>query len=270
MSMQKVRLAPCISLIIFIIFWADIFCASRKQQPLQSFQCYYCNILTYAYSIRSLHQSLCFFSALSQCDYCYIPCGCTDQNNCITIDSARFFHQEIRNCIDAMKRTQSLKPVVSLLEKNKRNYYHDHTFIRELFLLMFTIHKQILFEEIKTTHITVNKKTIDTLMHAGERINQLPLAEILDAIDILVNELPLFLEKYEFNSKMPWKSWLRKYWWVPPVIGGWLILRILLSFQRRQFYYSSYSFYSPRPYGPMSPIITNDPALLEIRDIKNK
>jgi hypothetical protein len=98
-------------------------------------------------------------------------------------------------------------------------------------------------------------------------ISQLPIAEVLNAIDMLVNELPPFIEKYELNSQITWKNWLKKYWWVPPVFGIWFGLKILLKLQRPYYFYSTYlSPLSPRPQIPLEPIITNDPALLEIRN----
>jgi hypothetical protein len=78
---------------------------------------------------------------------------------------------------------------------------------------------------------------------------------------MLVNELPPFLEKYEFHSKITWKEWLKKYWWVPPVFGAWFGLKILLSLQRPYYYFSPYT---PKPSIPLQPIVTTDPALLEI------
>ena len=127
---------------------------------------------------------------------------------------------------------------------------------------MFTIHKQILFHECEESSHILKKTTFETILEISERINQLPIAEVLSAIDMLVTELPPFLEKYELHSTLTWKNWLKKYWWVPPVFGAWFGLKILLHLQRQQFYYSPYI---PRPSIPLEPIITNDPALLEIR-----
>ena len=79
---------------------------------------------------------------------------------------------------------------------------------------------------------------------------------------MLVTELPPFLEKYEFNSKMSWKAWAKKYWWVPPVFGVWFSLKILLHLQRPQYYFSNYSM--PKPSMNIPPIITDDPVLQEI------
>ncbi len=163
-----------------------------------------------------------------------------------------------------MLATASLKPLVHVLrdvqfcqQPCKNNFFH------ELLLLVFTVHKQILLHECEETSYSLKKTTLNTILEISEKINQLPIAEVLNAIDMLVTELPPFLEKYEFNSKMSWKAWLRKYWWVLPIFGGWFGLKVLLSLQRPHYYFSPYL--SPRPSTPLQEVIITDPALLEIR-----
>jgi len=125
------------------------------------------------------------------------------------------------------------------------------------------LYKLILLRKCKEDSHILMKTALNNLLEISEKINQLPIAEILNTIDMLAKELPPFLEKYEFHSKITWKAWLKKYWWVPPIFIGWFGLKVLLNLQRPYFYYSSYLL--PRPQIPLQPIITNDPALLEIR-----
>jgi hypothetical protein len=135
-------------------------------------------------------------------------------------------------------------------------------------LLYHILYKQFFLHEYKKNSHTLIRTAIKNLLEISEKINQLPITEILNTIDMLAKELPPFLEKYEFHSKITWKAWLKKYWWVPPIFIGWFGLKILLTLQRPHFYYSSYLL--PRPQIPLQPIITNDPALLEIRGDKSK
>jgi hypothetical protein len=163
-----------------------------------------------------------------------------------------------------MVQTASLKPLLMLL-KEVKNYrlLQDNLFFHEFFLLIFVVHKQILFHECEESPHALKHITLENIIEISNKINQLPIAEVLNAIDMLVTELPPFLEKYEFNSKLTWKIWFKKYWWVPPIFGAWFGLKILLRLQRPQFYYSPYTM--PKPQIPLQPIITNDPMLLEIR-----
>jgi hypothetical protein len=162
-----------------------------------------------------------------------------------------------------MQKTSSLKPVILLLREIKLySHHHDEAFIREFFLLIFTVHKQILLNECKENPQALKTVNLETILEISEKINQLPIAEILNAINMLIIELPPFLEKYEFHSSITWKEWLKKYWWVPPIFGGWFALKILLSLQRPHYYFSPYL--SSRPSTPLPPMTTNDPVLAEI------
>lgn len=213
--------------------------------------------------LNLLSQSNEIFTVLDENDYCYTPCNCIQKNNCITLDAACFFHPRIKTCIYAMQESQSLKPLLQLSRSfEKYLYVHNIEFVRELCILFFIIHKQIILRTCAERPQIFKTIDLEKILEISEKINQLPIAEVLNAIDMLVTELPPFLEKYEFNSKISWQQWLKKYWWVPPIFGGWFGLKILLRLQRPHYYFSPYL--SSRPTIPLPPIITNDPALQEI------
>ncbi len=224
-------------------------------------------LTAYFHSIKCLAFSTYFLSRLDEHNYCYNLCNCIDQNTCIQIDSTQFTDKKIKLCIQKMCETSSLKPIVALLKKT--GFYCDNNsqFSYELFLLLFTVYKQILLQECGENKQTLKNTSLATIIELGEKINQLPIAEVLTTIDMLMTELPPFLEKYEFNSTISWKKWIKKYWWVPPIVGGWFTLRVLLNFQRSHYYFPSYR---PRPSRPAVPTnyphqtISNDPAWDEI------
>jgi len=227
------------------------------------------DLATYYCSMKCAIKSVCFFSFLNENSYRYSICNCIYDTHCIQLDSTYFFNHKVQSCIQKMRNTQSLNPVISLLQKITRDYFsQDEPFIRETFLLLFLIHKQIFLEKYTEKPQALKTVNLNTILEISERINQLPIAEVLNAIDMLMTELPPFLEKYEFNSKISWKEWLKKYWWVPPIFGGWFALKILLSLQRPHYYFSPYL--SSRPTIPLPPITTNDPVLAEIIVDKNK
>lgn len=221
------------------------------------------NTLVNFYYLKCLSKSSTLLSFLDKHHYCYQLCNCACQEQCVQIDATLFFDEKIICCIQNMMHTASLKPVIQLSHDIK-NYTEntDEQFIRELFVLIFTVHKQILLDTCKSNPQALKTGTLNTILEISEKINQLPIAEVLNAIDMLITELPPFLEKYEFNSKISWKEWLKKYWWVPPIFGGWFVLKVLLSLQRPHYYFSPYL--SPRPTPTLPPIITNDPVLQEI------
>lgn len=167
-----------------------------------------------------------------------------------------------------MEHTQSLNPILFLFSAIKHKYFYDNQFIHELFLLIFTVQKEIILQECQEHSHKLKRTTLETVLQVSEKINQLPIAGVLSAIDMLITEIPPILEKYEVYSTMTWKDWLKKYWWAPPIFGGWFALKILFYLQRQSFYYSS-PLYTPRPQVSLSPITTHDPALLEIRQQEN-
>jgi hypothetical protein len=203
-----------------------------------------------------------FLSHLSQHNYRYIPCNARQEDDYIQIDTTLFFHPKTKSCLCKVLQTGSLNPIVTLLkEATYAAHVKDHALVHETFLLIFTVHKQILFQQCKEHHHFLKKTTVNTLVEVSDKINQLPIAEVLDAIDMLMTELPPFLEKYELTSTITWRNWLKKYWWVPPVFGGWFGLRILLNFQKI-YDYDKRHHYS-RPPRLYDTVIT-DPELLKI------
>jgi hypothetical protein len=242
---------------------------------------YYQDIVTHAYCIKCLTDSTHLLSRLDEQRYHYKPCNMCEQHDYIQIDTAIFSYPAIRNCIKKIVATESLQPLIQLLHKVKHHrLIHNNKFFHEVLILIFTIYKQILFNECEKKQQSIKKSTLETIMLVNNIINQLPIAEILSTIDMLVTELPPFFEKYELHSHMSWKNWFKKYWWVPPVFGIWFGLKILYKLQRPYFLYTPYfsSPLAPRPQIPLDqpiiipvepvivePIITNDPILLEIR-----
>jgi hypothetical protein len=57
----------------------------------------------------------------------------------------------------------------------------------------------------------------------------MPLEDVLDLLDILVDQLPEFLEKTELTSNLEWKEWINKYWLIAPISTIVLALKIYLA-----------------------------------------
>jgi hypothetical protein len=217
------------------------------------------------YCVTCLTKSIHFLSRLDKQQYHYNPCNIKEHKNGIQLGTAIFSDRTVCTSLKKAINTQSLKPIIILLQYTQHNIdLCNNHFLREILVLLFTVHKQILFNECAQHHRPIKKSTLETIIAINNIINQLPIAEVLSAIEMLVTELPPFIEKYELDSKITWKNWLKKYWWVPPVFGVWFGLKILYKLQRPYYFYSPYL--APRPQIPLEPIITNDPALLEIRE----
>src|SRR5438128_10594939 len=74
-------------------------------------------ILTYFYYTKYLSKTTYVLSLLDKHNYCYKPCNCINQTECVQIDSTLFFHQKVKLCIRKMIHTGSLKPILLLLQE---------------------------------------------------------------------------------------------------------------------------------------------------------
>lgn len=72
-----------------------------------------------------------------------------------------------------------------------------------------------------------------------KNVDQVQVEEVLQVLDIILKELPVFIEKYELNSSLSWKEWKKKYWLLAP--AGGLILGI-------KCYFVLASVFSAAPY----------------------
>ena len=143
-----------------------------------------------------------------------------------------FRHERIRECIETMELEKSTEPLFLLwYEFTHYKYLSDHHFLEEFIKLIFIAYKNIVINCTQEKK-SLTQKTIEQLIQLYEKLDSLPLEEILNAIDTLALELPIISEKYELNSDMPWKQWLRKYWWAPPLIIGTITVRFLYLWQK--------------------------------------
>lgn len=171
--------------------------------------------------------------------------------------------KHVAHCVNKIKKEKNLcglfsywhKIITYSIETNDTSFVEFATLICKLCMLI----------KIKTIYPPSKAQSaLDTIIAMGNLIDQLPISEILNTIDMLVNELPAFLEKYEFNSAMTWKIWLKRYWWIPPVVIVWFGLKILLNFQHKQHGYFGYYTTTHDPHEHYEPIETDDPVLTEI------
>ncbi len=152
--------------------------------------------------------------------------------DCTFITHHTFLNKDIKKCIKQMERQQSVKPLIAL----SKDFYsckliQDIVFLREFITLTFIVLRNIFINNIHAPFTSVQKKHTNHIAHIYQNLDKLPLEEILEAIDLLHKELPALLEKYQFNSKMKWRTWLKKYWWVPPTLLTVFGIRILWIFK---------------------------------------
>lgn len=153
---------------------------------------------------------------------------CTEQSlfeekhegcDCTFITHYAFTSSAIVDCIKKMEEEKTLRPLLQLhKEFTSYKLIQNELFVREFTTLTFIVARNIFINNIQMMPTAQQKRAKSQVTHIYENLDNLPIEEILDAIDLLNDELPEILEQYEFNSDMTWKEWLKKYWWVPPTV----------------------------------------------------
>ena len=152
--------------------------------------------------------------------------------SCVFESHIRFKHGDINQCIELMSSTNSLSPLLQLAKDfSKYRLIQDEKFNREFLLLIFGVYKNLITYNAQHKKLPINKSTLTLIAHIYENVDSLPLEQILDAIDLLSEELPHLLEKYDIKEDTNWKEWLKKNWWVPPLALSSLGIKIFLIFK---------------------------------------
>ncbi|HLE76639.1 MAG TPA: hypothetical protein VI521_02570 [Candidatus Babeliales bacterium] len=147
--------------------------------------------------------------------------------DCTFITHHDFSNKSIRDCIAHIETQKSLDPLFELYEEFTHfKLIQDELFLREFTSLTFIVARNIFINNLKTPPTPLQKRRKSHIAHIYENLDKIPIEEILEAIDLLNKELPEILEKFEFNSDLSWKAWLKKYWWLPPTVGVIMALRI--------------------------------------------
>ncbi len=153
--------------------------------------------------------------------------------NCEFITDHTFQNEDIKDCVKKMETKKSVLPLITLgSDFTNCKLIQDEIFLKEFVLITFLALRNIFENNIALSKKSEYKATSELILYTYHNLEKLPLEEILEAIDLLHKELPSLLEKYEFNSKMKWRQWFKKYWWTPVTIGAVMGLRILWIFKK--------------------------------------
>jgi len=187
-------------------------------------------ILLRFYYVKRLQHSLDFFEQYSQKYFLTDDLLYTDHERFIIVDDIKFEHIVL---IKAIKELCETKKIDSLLHiwndlKNYR-YIHDELLIKEFSILVaYILHKGAL-DSFYSDHQGIEhiKK-----LYVFKSLHAMPLEEVLDILDMLVEEITKFFEIYQLGSDLSWKIWTKKYWPIIPFACAALAIRVYLLYAK--------------------------------------
>lgn len=140
-----------------------------------------------------------------------------------------FRNERLKKTIEQFCFKKKLDVILKLwINIGHYQYLDDPTIVKEFAVLVLTFLYSTVEKIVPNISFEVSSKS---RLFSEHHFETLSLEEVLDILDILVDELPEFLEKYEFGSDISWQEWLKKYWLIAPLALAAFLLRIYLTGQ---------------------------------------
>lgn len=177
------------------------------------------------YHIQRLLKSIIILTKVNA-QYLYPLWDCLIQT--VNKHSISFKHEAVQGCLESILRTKNLEPLFDLWRHFMAyKFADDSLFLQEFVALEYMLYCKL----IDCLRIVTLKDvpTTEDLIELYASIATLPIPEMLNSLDSLVEELIEIMEKYELDTAMSWTQWFKKYWWVPPVVISSIVVNFLLS-----------------------------------------
>ena len=145
----------------------------------------------------------------------------------VHLKNKTYLNPYIIKTIQKIEEDKSLVPLLFVWKKLRHyQYLEDSNILLEFSSLLV----YLLSESIKINNpINYEQKKIMVVI---DTLDSMDLEDILNTLDILVEELPVFLEKYEFDSEMNWKEWGKKFA-IPATLSAIVIgIKIYMSWKQ--------------------------------------
>lgn len=145
----------------------------------------------------------------------------------LDVNCSSYKHPLVVLCLKKMNMLRSLDPLFETWDIFLKEYkqVEGSLFLHEISILTFCLYKNILCTLDAQRGQRVNAVEIINLYN---KINGLPIDEVLTALDHCYVRLIFVLKEYEFFSTMSWGEWLAKYWWLPPMVAIGFLWKIVL------------------------------------------
>lgn len=160
-----------------------------------------------------------------------------DKNKKIVVvqdDYVTFYHPRIIWCLEHIKQHHSLDPFLEIWDDLIHyQLVADQDIMREFICLVFYLYKDVVHQEVFIKN-NLNNSSLEILFKKITDLQKADLEDILDVLDLLIDELPDFIEKYEINSHLTWKEWAKKHWLVATVAFSALCIKVMLHYSQKK------------------------------------
>lgn len=177
------------------------------------------------YHIQRLLKSIVILTKVDS-SYVRLLWNCLSQS--IHSQPVLFQHEKVQECLDEILKSKSLDPLFSLWHHFMAyKFANDSLFLQEFVMLEYMLYRKLI--DCLRVLVLKTSPTAEDFIELYTSIAALPVPEMLNSLDALVEELIVIMEKYELDTAMSWSQWFKKYWWVPPVITASVIVNFLLG-----------------------------------------
>ena len=143
-----------------------------------------------------------------------------DESACV------FTNKKVVHCIRQLQIAGDFLPVLELWEDIEHfQMIDDHTIIKEFSCLIFCFFKELVHKNIYARHAPEGVE-IATILQLTTPLEVLSTEQILEILDLVIEQLPHFIDTYELSSGLSFNTWFKKYWLVAPIALGLLGLKI--------------------------------------------
>lgn len=115
-----------------------------------------------------------------------------------------FSHERINYCLSQMILQKNIEPLFHMWQEFIRfRHAGDTHFLKEMLMMLFTVYKDLLLVKLNQESEQVITTEMGTILDLYEHIDELPLDEILHAIDMTTDKLML-LQNMDKKGKQTW------------------------------------------------------------------
>jgi len=141
----------------------------------------------------------------------------TTASDHVQLDSIKFYNKRIIKCINELNQQQTYYPLqLCWHEFSHYRSIKNEKYLKEFLILIFILYKQFFVHASAPTPTNIS---IQEVIQIYQQINQLPIEELMQAIDTFTDELANIMKKNNLSSQAErLKHNAKKYWWVAPAL----------------------------------------------------